>query len=305
MVARDPAPSPELPPIPDGPAPLLVLVGPTASGKTALALRWAEALGTEIISADSVQVHLGLDIGSAKPTAAELARVKHHAISILPITERPSAGLWVDHVRPIIDDLHRRAKVPIICGGTGLYVRSLIEGLADIPAVDPGVRAAVLGRLATVGAAALHVALGRVDAEAAARIAPGDAQRLTRALEVFESTGVSISSWQRETRPSNYQAHVVGLFPERSVLASRIAHRAAQMLADGLVAEVEALLRSFPADAPGLQTLGYREVVRMLVGELRRADLAERLSTAHRQYARRQLTWFAKARIDTRVELSG
>ncbi len=303
MVALGRALPTPVPPIPDGEAPLLVLVGPTASGKTALALQWAEALGTEIISADSVQVHIGLDIGSAKPTAAELGRVQHHAISVLPVTERPSAGFWVDHVRPIIDALHRRGKVPIICGGTGLYVRSLIEGLAEIPPVDPQVREAILTRLATVGSTTLHAELAGVDAEAAARIAPSDAQRITRALEVFQSTGVSISAWQRATRPPNYQAHVVGLFPERSLLASRIATRAAQMLADGLVAEVEGLLLSFPPDAPGLQTLGYREVVNTLAGGLPRGDLAERLSTAHRQYAKRQLTWFNKARIDTRVVL--
>lgn len=303
MVGLDRAHPTPIPAIPEGDAPLIVLIGPTASGKTALALQWAEALGTEIISADSVQVHIGLDIGSAKPTAAELARVRHHAVSVLPVTERPSAGFWVDHVRPIIDALHRRGRVPIICGGTGLYVRSLIEGLAEIPPIDPTVRGSVLARLVTEGAATLHAELARVDAEAAARIAPSDSQRITRALEVFESTGVSISAWQRATRPPDYQAHVVGLFPERSLLASRIATRAAQMLADGLVAEVEGLLLSFPADAPGLRTLGYREVVSTLVGGLPRADLAERLSTAHRQYAKRQLTWFNKARVDTRVVL--
>jgi tRNA dimethylallyltransferase len=303
VVGLDRAHPTPIPAIPEGDAPLIVLIGPTASGKTALALQWAEALGTEIISADSVQVHIGLDIGSAKPTAAELARVRHHAVSVLPVTERPSAGFWVDHVRPIIDALHRRGRVPIICGGTGLYVRSLIEGLAEIPPIDPTVRGSVLARLVTEGAATLHAELARVDAEAAARIAPSDSQRITRALEVFESTGVSISAWQRATRPPDYQAHVVGLFPERSLLASRIATRAAQMLADGLVAEVEGLLLSFPADAPGLRTLGYREVVSTLVGGLPRADLAERLSTAHRQYAKRQLTWFNKARVDTRVVL--
>jgi tRNA dimethylallyltransferase len=288
------------PDLPDGDRPILALVGPTASGKTALALEWAEALGTEIVSADSVQIHIGLDIGSAKPTAAELSRVPHAAISVLPPTERPSAGRWVELVTPTITRLHEQGRVPIVCGGTGLYVRSLLEGLADIPAVPEAVRSEIASRLERLGVEALHHELARVDAAAAERISPRDPQRITRALEVLAATGVPISTWQRETtRPPGYQATVVGLAVDRAVLTRRIAERAAQMVADGLIDEVVGLLATYPPDCPGLTTLGYREVVAAVrAGRPDRLALTARLAQAHRQYAKRQETWFARARVD-------
>lgn len=300
------APAPPVPPIPSipkGDRPLLVLVGPTASGKTALALDWAERLQTEIISADSVQVHVGLDIGSAKPTPDELARIPHHGISVLSPRERPSAGRWVDLVTPAILRLHADGKVPIVCGGTGLYVRALLEGLAEIPDVAPEVRAEVLTRLERLGPEALHAELAAVDPDAARRISPRDPQRVTRALEVYLATGTPITTWQRETthRPA-YQPHIVALDLDRELLGKRIAARAATMVRMGLVDEVRALLALHPPDCPGLTTLGYREVVAaVLSGDLAPDTLTTRLALAHRQYAKRQQTWFRRAHADTRL----
>lgn len=286
--------------VPAGDRPILVLVGPTASGKTALALEWAEKLGTEIVSADSVQIHIGLDIGSAKPTPAELLRVPHTGVSVLAPTERPSAGRWVEIVTPTIARLHAEGRVPIVAGGTGLYVKALLEGLAAIPEVPDEVRREIAERLGRVGVVALHAELSRVDTTAAARISPQDPQRVTRALEVFAATGVPISTWQSETTQApGYDAKVLGLAVERDVLSRRIAARAAQMVAAGLLDEVSGLLAKHPADCPGLSTLGYREVVAALTE--RRLDLdtlVARLTTAHRQYAKRQQTWFARARVD-------
>lgn len=296
-------PRPQPPRLPEGPRPILALVGPTASGKTAMALEWADQLGTEIVSADSVQIHVGLDIGSAKPTPEELARVPHAGISLLSPLERPSAGHWVDLVTPTIERLHAAGKVPLVCGGTGLYVRALLEGLAEIPDVAPEVRAEVSSRLERLGSDALHAELGRVDPEAAARISPRDPQRLTRALEVFVATGTPITTWQRETtHKPGYAAHVTVLEVEREVLSRRIAARAEAMVRGGLIDEVRGLLERYPADCPGLSTLGYREVVAAVIGhDLDPRALSTRLALAHRQYAKRQQTWFSRATADTRL----
>lgn len=296
-------PLPPLPPIPEGDRPLLVIVGPTASGKTALSLHWAERLQTEIIGADSVQVHVGLDIGSAKPTPAELARIPHHGISVLSPRERPSAGRWLGLVTPAIERLHAAGRVPIVCGGTGLYVRALLEGLADIPDVAPEVRAELLSRLERLGPEALHAELAAVDPDAARRISPRDPQRVTRALEVYLATGTPITTWQRETtRRPDYRPHVVALDVDREVLGRRIAVRATAMVRLGLVDEVRALLALHPPDCPGLSTLGYREVVAAISsGDLAPERLSARLTLAHRQYAKRQQTWFRRAHADTRL----
>jgi tRNA dimethylallyltransferase len=289
-------------PLPVGPRPLLVIVGPTASGKSALALEWAEALGTEIISADSVQIHTELDIGSAKPTPSELARAPHHLVSVLPPTERPSAGFWLEKAEAAIATLHAKDLVPIVCGGTGLYVRALLEGLAEIPDIPPDVRATLLSRLETEGSAALHRELAVCDPDAAARIHPNDPQRITRALEVFMATGRPLSSFQRahERAAPRYSVRIIGLFPDRDTLGRRIADRAKRMLDAGLIDEVSGILARHGADCPGLETLGYREVRDTLLGKSPVSDLEPRLVTAHRQYAKRQLTWWQKVHFDER-----
>lgn len=272
--------------------PILVLVGPTAAGKSELALALAEDAGGEIVSADSVQVYRGLDIGSAKPTAAERARVPHHALDLISPEERIDAARWAE----VADAAIAVASGPVlVAGGTGLYVRALLHGLSPAPATEPPIRAAVAEELRSLGPEALHASLRAVDPEAAARIPPTDPQRLTRALEVFRQTGRPLSAWQADHgfSPRRHDARVVGLWPDRVVLAARIASRVDAMLRRGWVEEVEALLSTgVPPDAPGLRTLGYRDVVRRLRGEVSAADLPAVLATAHRRYAKRQLTWF-------------
>lgn len=289
------------------PLPLMVIVGPTGAGKTALALERAARLGGEIVSADSVQVYVGLDIGSAKPTPEERARVRHWAIDLWAPTEQANAGAWVAVAEAAIADIVARGRVPIVCGGTGLYVRALLEGLADIPPVPEAIQQEIRQRLADEGPRALHAELARVDPETALRLAPGDSQRIARALEVHRATGEPIARFQerhRTQRGARYAAHVTGVFPPRDVLERRIATRARRMLDAGLVDEVRALLDAgTPPDAPGLTTLGYREVVAHLLLRPLPADaLADALTLAHRRYAKRQLTWWRKTAFDVVVD---
>jgi len=291
------------------PLPLIVIVGPTGAGKTALALERAAALGSEIVSADSVQVYRGLDIGSAKPTLAERAAVPHHLIDLWEPTVQANAGAWVDAAIPVIAAIHARGRVPIICGGTGLYVRALLEGLAPIPDVPPEIQASVRARLASEGSPALHAELALSDPDAAARLAPNDGQRVSRALEVVIASGEPLSVFHarhREARAAlspRYAATLVGVFPDFSVLEQRIAARAQRMIADGLVDEVRGLLAAgVPARAAGLRTMGYREVVdHLTVAPQPLAALTSALASAHRRYAKRQLTWWRDTRFDERL----
>jgi tRNA dimethylallyltransferase len=293
--------------------PLLVIVGPTAAGKTAEALARAEDLGSEIVGADSVQVYRGLDIGSAKPNAEEQARVRHHAIDLWEPTLQANAGAWLTEAERAIAALHERDKTPVVCGGTGLYVRALTEGLAAIPDVPEAIQAEVRERLAVEGARALHAELTRLDPETAARLAPADGQRVARALEVLMATGESLTAFQERHRrvreggaEPRYTVHMVGLFPPRAELERRIAVRASAMLDAGLVDEVRDLLAAgVPHDAPGLMTLGYREIVAQLRrdgdairGAPGREALRDALARAHRRYAKRQLTWWRRVHFD-------
>ncbi|MGM0576970.1 MAG: tRNA (adenosine(37)-N6)-dimethylallyltransferase MiaA [Myxococcota bacterium] len=274
---------------------LLVVVGPTAAGKTALAMAVCERLGGEIVSADSVQVYRGLDIGSAKPTAEEQARVPHHAIDLVEPTERMDAATWCEAADAAIADVLSRGRVPVVCGGTGLYVRVLLHGLSPIPDIREDVKAAVRAEIEARGPEALHAGLAEVDPEAAAKLHPRDRQRIGRALEVWRQTGRPLSEWQAEHRfaPRRYDARVVGLWPERDVLHRRITARAERMVEAGLVEEVaDLLVRGVPPGAPGLRTLGYREVVGYLHEEMSLRDLPAAIARGHRRYARRQLTWF-------------
>lgn len=274
---------------------LLVVVGPTAAGKSAVVSAVCERVGGEIVSADSGQVYRGLDIGSAKPTLAERARTPHHAIDLCDPTEQLDAARWTAVADAAIADIRARGRVPIVCGGTGFYVRALLHGLSPIPPIDPALRQAVRDEVAARGPVEMHAELAAADPEAAGRIAPQDPQRVGRALEVWRQTGRTLTSWQRAHAfaPVRHLARVVGLWPPSAVLRSRIEARVGAMLDAGWVAEVRAVLASgVPPDAPGLQTLGYRDVVRHLLGGLPLAALAPAIATAHWRFARRQLTWF-------------
>ena len=275
--------------------PLVVIVGPTAAGKTAAAMALCERLNGEIISADSVQVYRGLDIGSAKPSAEERARVTHHCLDIINPDEQLDAAAWARHADAASEDIRQRAKLPLVCGGTGLYVRALLRGLIPIPEIPAAIRAEVRRELEERGPEEMHTQLAAVDPDASERIAPRDKQRIGRALEVWRATGRPLSVWQSEHRFSErrYDAKVIGLWPERETLYGRINRRVEAMLEAGWCDEVRDLVSGGVSfDAPALQTMGYRDICAYLKGELEEHALIEGIARSHRRYARRQLVWF-------------
>jgi tRNA dimethylallyltransferase len=283
-----------------GPLPALVaVVGATASGKSGLALGLAEALDGEIVNTDSMQVYRHFDIGTAKPGAAERARVPHHLLDVVEPDEPYSAGRYVEDARAAIAGIVARGRAPILCGGTGLYYRALTQGLAEVPTVPRAVQAAVEARVADAGADA-HRLLAAVDAAAAATIHPNDPVRIARALAVFEATGRPLSAWQRERpfRRGPGRLFAVAVRWERAELYARIERRVRDMLAQGWVAEVRGLLeRGYGPGLKPMQAIGYREIAQHLLagGSAAGAEdeaLAERIARRTRQYAKRQLTWF-------------
>jgi tRNA dimethylallyltransferase len=281
--------------------PAIALMGPTASGKSALAMEWARRLGGEIVSVDSALVYRGLDIGAAKPTQAEQAQVPHHLLDVREPWEPYSAAAFAQDARAAIGGILARGKVPILAGGTGLYFRALLHGLSDMPAADAGMRAQLEADAATRGWAALHADLARVDPEAAARIHATDAQRIQRALEVWRLSGRSMSHWQRESARGRLPVRVlpVVLAPrDRGVLHARIERRFDAMLAAGFLDEVRALralprLAAHPAPLglPAIRAVGYRQAWEHLDAATDAATFRARAIAATRQLAKRQLTW--------------
>ena len=251
-------------------APLRVICGPTAAGKSAVALSLAAKHGATIISADSRQVYRGFDIGTAKPGPEERARVPHHLIDILDPHERWSAGEFARRSREAAAGIRERGNVPVVVGGSGLYLRALFEGISPIPPGDPEVRGELQRALAEKGLPALAAELARVDPETAARLGAGDTQRILRALEVARVSGRPLSSWIKE-QPFGTQrvdAIQVGLTLPRTVLYDRIAGRVARMVERGWVEEVARLLaRGLDPGLPAFQAIGYRQLVRHLEGE--------------------------------------
>ena len=279
--------------------PLLVIAGPTASGKSRLALDIARLLedrgGAEIVNADAIQVYRELSILTARPGAGDLASVPHHLYGMLPAAERCSAGRWRALATATIADIHARGRLPIIVGGTGLYIRALLEGLAAIPDVPETVRAAIAERMTAQGPLALHAELARRDPAGAAKLSPNDRQRIARALEVLEATGRPIGDWQREAAaeapPFTTLSFV--LDPPREALRDACAGRFRAMLAAGALDEVKALLAlDLPSQAPAMKALGVPELAAHLFGEIDLEAAAERAETATMQYAKRQQTWF-------------
>ncbi len=289
--------------------PAIALMGPTASGKTALAMEWAERLGGEIVSVDSALVYRGLDIGAAKPDAAMRARVPHHLIDVRDPWQTCSAAEFATLARYAMDDIAERGKLPILAGGTGLYFRALLEGLSPMPEADARQREAITAEAAERGWPALHAELARVDPEAAARIHATDPQRIQRALEVYRLTGKPISQWQREQlrRPFPFRVLKLVLAPDdRAVLHARIAQRFDAMLAEGFLDEVRRL-RALPAmqavaaplDLPAVRAVGYRQAWEHLDGVISREAFRDRAIVATRQLAKRQLTWL-RGELDAR-----
>ena len=273
---------------------VVCVVGPTASGKTALGLEVAEALGGEIVSADSRQVYRRLEIGTAKPSAAERARVRYHCLDLVDPEEAFDAARFRAAAAAAIADVERRRRVPVVVGGTGLYVRALLGGLCPAPPRVPVLREALARIARAEGAPALHRRLGMLDPASAARIAPRDAVRSVRALEVALTTGRRLSEWQAAHgfRDAPYDALVIGLARPADELAARIEARARAMMAAGLLDEVRALGAWVPTDAPAFRAVGYREMLACATGELDVEAALAAMVRATRRFAKRQRTWF-------------
>jgi tRNA dimethylallyltransferase len=272
---------------------LLAVVGPTASGKTALAVALAEKLGGEIVSADSVQIYRGFDVGSGKPTPDELSRARHHLVGALDPLDPIDAAAWAKLAGDAIADVRARGRVPIVCGGTFLWVKALLFGLAGAPAASAAARERHRAIAESEGRPALHERLREVDAETAARLHPNDFVRVSRALEVHELSGRPMSAWQRDhgfARPL-HRARLMAVACEPAVLTERITARARTWLATGWTQEVEGLLAAGFGDARAMASVGYAQVRAALAGEIPAGELETAVVRATRVFARRQRTW--------------
>ena len=276
---------------------VLVIAGPTASGKSELALQLAEQLDGEIVCADSLTVYRGLDIGSAKPTAQQRSRVPHHLLDIRDPDQLFTAADFMTEARRAIDDILSRDKRPLVVGGTGLYLRVLLRGLTDAPPADPSVRQRLQQQAEREGTEALLDELRRVDPETAARCHPHNLVRILRALEVWQTTGTPFSRFQQQHGFSDapYDPLLLCLDLPRPELYQRVNHRVTTMLEAGLVAEVQTLLQAgIPADAKPLQAIGYKEVLAHLRSETDLETMTELIRRNTRHLAKRQLTWFRR-----------
>ncbi|HEX4337059.1 MAG TPA: tRNA (adenosine(37)-N6)-dimethylallyltransferase MiaA [Polyangiaceae bacterium] len=274
--------------------PLLVLVGPTASGKSSLALRAAERLGGEIVSADSVQVYRRFDVGSGKPSLAERERVPHHLIDVVEPGDAMDAARWARLAEDAIVAIRSRGKVPIVCGGTYLWVRALLLGLVPAPPADDAIRARHAATAESEGRGALHAELARVDPESARKLAPNDFVRVSRALEVHELTGKPLSAWHEAHgfRERRHAARLVGVHWSKEALSARIVDRARQMLDTGFIDEVRALVADGHGESRAMSAVGYRQVKDALGrGAVDRDALLDEIVRATRVFARRQRTW--------------
>ncbi|MHB1061657.1 MAG: tRNA (adenosine(37)-N6)-dimethylallyltransferase MiaA [Thiobacillus sp.] len=281
-------------PVPRHP-PAIFLMGPTASGKTALAVSLVERFPLEIISVDSALVYRGMDIGTAKPDAATLARAPHHLLDIRDPTDAYSAAAFCDDARRLMADIVARGRVPLLVGGTMLYFRALLQGLDDLPRADAALRKKLEAEAAARGWPALHADLAKVDPVTAARLAPNDSQRIGRALEIFQLAGTPMSALLDRTQSElPYRVLQLALIPsDRAVLHQRIAARFDAMLAEGLLDEVETLRRDYALkpDLPAMRAVGYRQAWAYLDGDIDMKALREQGIAATRQLAKRQLTW--------------
>jgi tRNA dimethylallyltransferase len=276
--------------------PLLVVVGPTASGKSSLSLQLAEQLNGEIISCDSVAVYRMMDIGAAKPSAEERARVPHHCIDTHWPNEPCTAGDYARMARAAIADITARGKLPIVAGGTGLYLRATLEGLAPAPQRDEDLRERLRQGAAARPPGYLHRLLARLDAGAAATIHPNDAPKLIRAIEVsLVAHTPQTEQWKQGRDPlTGYQVLQIGLTPPRAQLYEHINHRAAHMFDRGLVAETREIVDRFGSDCRALTSLGYAQAISVLRDELSLSEAIAIAQQGHRNYAKRQLTWFRR-----------
>ncbi|RMH48391.1 MAG: tRNA (adenosine(37)-N6)-dimethylallyltransferase MiaA [Gammaproteobacteria bacterium] len=283
----------------------VTLVGPTASGKSGLALELASYLPCEIVSVDSALVYRGMDIGTAKPTWAERQQCRHHLIDILDPAESYSTAEFVRDAEQAIHDIRARGRVPLLVGGTMMYLRSLLFGLAQLPSADPEVRQQICAMASEKGWGYVHACLRQVDPVSAARIHPNDPQRLQRALEVYQVSGKPLSEWQKGTQTPRWKAAQIGLVPEhRQALMPRIEGRFDVMLAQGFETEVRALkARSdLHLDLPSMRSVGYRQMWEYLDGKYTFTEMRTRAIIATGQLAKRQMTWLRKWPLDMRLD---
>ncbi len=281
------------------PPKIVVICGPTASGKTRLAVELALARGGEVVSADSMQIYRTMDIGTAKPTPEEMRGVPHHMLDVADPEEDFSVARYVEQARTCVDDILARGKLPIVAGGTGLYIDSLVSG-RDFAPFDPDseLRSQLEAEFDQKGGEEMLAQLSKIDPETAGRLHPNDAKRIIRALEVFHSTGKTISQHNLETQsiPPRYEATTLALaFERREDMWARIDTRVDEMMAAGLVDEVRGLLcRGVPDKCTAMQAIGYKEMVSALRGDGDVRAAAEEIKLRSRQYAKRQLTWFGR-----------
>lgn len=274
----------------------ILITGPTASGKSALALRLARERGGVVINADSMQVYDTLRVLTARPSEEEMEGVPHLLYGHVPASSLYSTGEWLREISALLPDLRKQGRFPVIVGGTGLYFKALTGGLSDMPAIPDEIRDRLRARLIEEGAAVLHAELSQRDPAMAQGLQPGDGQRIVRALEVIEATGKSIRDFQKASGPvivdpERSQKFVV--LPERPVLHDRINRRFETMMESGAVEEVKALLAlNLPPDATAMKAIGVAQIADMLAGRMNEAEVIEKSAAATRQYAKRQMTWF-------------
>mgnify|MGYP005838309273 FL=1 len=274
---------------------VLLIVGPTGSGKSAIGILTAQKLGGEIISADARQIYKYLDIGTAKPSKNEMCTIRHHFIDLLYPDENYNAGLFGKEGREVIDDIWNRGKIPIVVGGSGLYIQSLIDGFFECPPADDNIREILDQRMQKEGPEVLLKELKRFDPVSASKMLPSNTRRIIRAMEVYLLTGIPISELQKRSSPRSFDSVLVGLSWDRKVLYDRINKRVDEMIEKGLLEEVRNILsKGYTPDLNSLQTVGYAEVFRYFNGELEYKDMINLIKRNSRRYAKRQITWFRR-----------
>ncbi len=284
---------------------VIILLGPTGVGKTGLSILLAKALNTEIISADSMQIYRNMDIGTAKPSRKELKEVKHHLIDILSPHESFSAGMFKKMATEIIDGLHKIGRIPIVVGGTGLYIKTLTRGLFEGPGADWTLREELMAKEKNLGSGCLYQYLKEIDPTAASKINSNDTRRIIRALEVSLKSKRTISEFQHlSTVPQDYNFIKIGLLRDRKELYALIERRVDDMIEKGLLQETERLLKMNPHKIP-LQALGYKEMQLYLNGSISMEDAVRLLKKRTKMYAKRQFTWFKKEPDINWVDVTG